>query len=191
MENMECTRCETVFTDAKEFMQHVRHDCEMRKIKCRFCNRRFFNTATVKNHEKTHSMSADGDLIECDVCNEKFDPATLRSHMRTHVGAKPYKCKHCDKWFKTPSHRADHQETHNTERNYNCEVCSSKFKSHRVLKAHMKLHTEGKTHACPVCGKLFSRSFHVKLHYKTHVKEADESTALFENIVQIEEDNDQ
>lgn len=180
MENMECVRCETVFTDPKVFMQHIRLDCEMRKLKCNYCSRRFFNTAAKKNHEKTHAESKAEEVIQCDICSDTFDAVNqLRVHVaRNHAGVKPYKCTHCDKRFNTPSHRADHEESHSTERKYQCEMCESKFKSHRVLQSHMKIHTEGKTHACPICGKLFSRSFHVKLHYKTHAKEDNDVSEL-------------
>ena len=73
----------------------------------------------------------------CELCDKQFSNATsLRIHMRSHTGDRPYACSYCDRAF---AQRGD-------------------------LQRHVRTHTGVKPFVCTVCGKGFSRKITLKQH---------------------------
>ena len=86
--------------------------------------------------------------IPCPFCSRSFPwSSSLKRHILTHTGDKPYKCPDCPLWFTTKSncdrhlarkHSNNNNEIRNVpERPYKCQMCpSSTFSSQSNLRKH-------------------------------------------------------
>ena len=72
--------------------------------------------------------------IPCPFCSRSFPwSSSLKRHILTHTGDKPYKCPDCPLWFTTKSNC----DRHLAERPYKCQMCpSSTFSSQSNLRKH-------------------------------------------------------
>lgn len=74
---------------------------------------------------------------QCAVCSRVFaNPASLKQHMRLHLGEKPFKCRYCDKTSATMCNILTHERIHTHERPYKCLVCAADFSSSSNLKVN-------------------------------------------------------
>ena len=173
----QCKECNKYFSEKSKIQEHVNHN----KKKCNICDKYFVHLRdhTKKNHVKTtpkHKCKTCDKIFKteiqryshiafvhkgvsrfCESCSKQFDNIeTKKRHIKTvHEGAKPVKCRFCDKKFKHYSIRDFHaKKSHGVAEQ--CDFCGKVFTSSN-LHHHMKSHDENrpKNNVCPHCGKTF------------------------------------
>lgn len=92
----------------------------------------------ISSNTINNSNNNNGGILnrnQCSICNRIFaNPASLKQHMRLHLGEKPFKCRYCDKTSATMCNILTHERTHTHERPYKCPVCAADFSSSSNLK---------------------------------------------------------
>ena len=80
--------------------------------------------------------------------------------------ARNYKCGHCGKVFpKNSRHRyLSHMRTHTGERPFKCKVCKRGFSRQDHVQVHMRLHTGEKPFKCTLCGASYAHKVSLKSH---------------------------
>ncbi|KDO29425.1 hypothetical protein SPRG_05963 [Saprolegnia parasitica CBS 223.65] len=108
-------------------------------------------------------------------CGKRFNRKfTLKEHMKTHTGARPYICDYegCTSSFSTSGNLSRHKFTHTGEKPYGCTIamCTKRFCTKEKLARHMKTHSGIRPFSCKVdgCHKKFSTSGNLGRHMKTH-----------------------
>ncbi|KAH7980979.1 hypothetical protein HPB49_020642 [Dermacentor silvarum] len=133
---------------------------------CGICGKAYARPSTLKMHLRTHSGERPYRCLQCSKCFSQA--ANLTAHLRTHSGEKPFRCPVCERRFSQSSSVTTHMRTHSGERPYRCFLCKKAFSDSSTLTKHMRTHSGEKPYQCRLCLLRFSQSGNLNRHMRVH-----------------------
>ncbi|XP_074597662.1 uncharacterized protein LOC141852529 [Brevipalpus obovatus] len=130
--------------------------------------------ATDLSHHKPMVNLQDAKIKEnqCSLCFQRFTQLnSLKRHLRSHTGERPFPCEYCDKRFVDRERLKVHLRIHTGEKPFSCTLCNRAFSQKSTVKRHMAVHTGLKPFHCSIenCNKKFGTRDNLKVHEKkTH-----------------------
>eukprot|EP01083_Nonionella_stella_P145981 458521_1 len=114
--------------------------------------------------------------IKCPYCSKYLWKRNLKTHIRSHTGERPFKCKHpgCEKAYTRKDNLVSHTRVHTGEKPFKCNYpgCGKAFARKDRLVNHNCVHTE-RPFKCkhPGCEKAYTRKDNLVIHTRVHTGE--------------------
>ncbi|XP_045188713.2 zinc finger and BTB domain-containing protein 24-like [Mercenaria mercenaria] len=166
-----CAECGKTFKQKGNLKTHIRLHIAGTPYHCpeEGCDKSYRSNESLRRHLLTHQGIKP---FQCDICEQRFSSnVALTEHRSRHLDERPYQCPHCQKCFRQISCFRRHVVIHTGDLPYSCTICQKRFAQTAYLKSHMKVHTGEKPFQCTVCFKRFAHQSDVKRHSTTHTGE--------------------
>ncbi|GFW04267.1 ras-responsive element-binding protein 1 [Trichonephila clavipes] len=136
--------------NSPQFKQYLAKSTDIEKLDASESEKKNENQETLPDSESIKKNESTS--VSCPFCERKFPwTSSLRRHILTHTGQKPYKCPKCSLWFTTKSncerhlvrkhgHKGDLITRSVPDRPYKCNHClTSTFSTQGNLRKHFYL----------------------------------------------------
>nr|NP_001122369.1 zinc finger protein ZF(C2H2)-151 [Ciona intestinalis]FAA00227.1 TPA: zinc finger protein [Ciona intestinalis] len=184
--------CNKSFMNNYNLKAHLRTHTEViPELICKTCGVEQPNKRQLEAHERKEHNAAP--KLKCPHCPLMFHTqAGVMSHKRVHKPkTQQYPCPLCDKVYTKKFSIKLHMLTHTGEKPYACDRCSWRFANLSRLNRHMASHKE-KMLRCTYsnCDKVFYRKDHLYSHMRTHSYNEIKNTNS-EIITNLQQNNQQ
>ena len=141
--NFTCEFCGARFLTPYALKVHVNTHTMEKKYECEDCGSAFLRMCNLCAHRKRFHSSNDVKLV-CEICGKSMATRKdLRRHqMAQHTKEKPFKCPHCPRCYAAKESLKSHIRTHTGEKPYVC-ACGKAFHKSNVLRRHQRCVHEG------------------------------------------------
>ena len=164
-----CKTCGKKFTRKDSLKRHsVKHTSTTpahEKYICEICGKEYARQDNLTRHAKKHTGTEP--VHKCPHCPKIFgQSSSLKIHIRTHTGERPFACPFCQKSFKTRSYLNVHIDFHKGAKPYLCDVCGKAFTTSGSLSNHSAIHTGQKLFGCSACDNRYAQRIGAWKHIK-------------------------
>lgn len=140
--------CGMTFKSSGNMKRHERTHLpkESRKdlLTCEICGARVFKDGMKYHMERLHDPDQVTKTLECPICHKKFhrkSRQSLRAHIMTHQGHRPYLCAECGASYITAPNLKIHILTaHGTQTMKKCKWCDKEYSKERSMRNHIINH---------------------------------------------------
>ena len=109
----QCPHCSYSTKYSRDLRCHICIHTGEKPYSCEECGQCFTHSSSRAVHMRTVHSIGQATLHQCPHCpySTKYGASSLREHIRTHTGEKPYSCEDCGQRFTHSSNRWRHVRT--------------------------------------------------------------------------------